>query len=104
MKAYLATDGCVHLVLKTQQEIDALWSIASHIGGTTQTLRAVFCDGTTSEQGLQDALLPFASKHETDTPNLQPGDPSAVLENRYGQYLDGTLFFRPLARRRGSYV
>jgi hypothetical protein len=100
MQAYSKPDGTVHLVLKNQAEIDAVWAIASFISGTTQTLRAIFCDGgTTDEPRLLDVLLPYISKITSEFPNTQPHDASALLENVYGQCLEGTLLFRTLGKQ-----
>ncbi|AYN96903.1 hypothetical protein EAW52_24700 [Pseudomonas sp. LTJR-52] len=100
MQAYSKPDGTVHLVLKNQAEIDAVWAIASSIGGTTQTLRAIFCDSaSTDEPRLLDVLLPYISKVTSEFPNTQPHDAGALLESVYGQCIEGTLFFRTLGKQ-----
>lgn len=99
MKAFLNPEGAVCLAFDSQQEVDALWALASHVGGGTHSLRTVFSTVEPRHPTLIEALFPYVSKAAgAGLPN-QPGDAAPLLAAVYGQCLEGTLFFRPLRTR-----
>ena len=99
MKAFINSEGAVCLAFDSQQEIDAVWALASHVGGGTHSLRTVFSTLEPTQPTLLEVLFPFVSKTAGARLPSQPGDAAPLLAALYGQCLDGTGFFRPVRTR-----
>lgn len=99
MQVAKASNGSVTLVLETQAEIDGLWAMAGHIGGSDSSLRNLF--SSPSKGGsLFTMLLPHVSavplQPKADQSVVNP--PHAireVLHHHYRQSVRGALYFQP---------
>ncbi|AJY53328.1 hypothetical protein [Halomonas sp. KO116] len=62
MNVYKNDHGKVVMEFGSQREIDALWLLASHIGGSPSTLRSIFSNSASPSKGLYEQLKPFVTK------------------------------------------
>lgn len=101
MNVYQNENGKVVLEFGSQREIDALWLLASHIGGSPNTLRSVFSNAQKPSRGLYEQLKPFVTGSCAERgirhPRAQPRSSSELMDS-HCETIEGRIMFTRQAR------
>lgn len=96
MNVYKNELGKLVLEFGSQREIDALWLLASHIGGSHNTLRSVFSNAAQPSKGLYEQLKPYVTTQSADHgqrhPLAQPRSTSELI-GLHQETIEGRITF-----------